>query len=345
LDFSEQETFVNYRSMIAALAAGAILASCSTSGNETSMNSAPLGSTRIAAPTRTNASSGSLYISSTNPNALVVYGGEQMKFIRLVTRGVDGPRGLAINSFKQPIVANYHNDTVAVIGSGPVRILSKGVVDPTVLGVSPANDVYVMSRNFVNIFQNAHQKGFKRIHLQASAVAFDSSNNAYIAAGAAVSVFAKGATKPTRKITQGIGLPVAVAIDKSGNLYVGNYVSTKDCGDVTEYNAATGALENTITDGVCYPISIAFDSHGNIYVANHSGSSVTVYDAGTNALKETITNGVSNPLSVLIDPSDNLYVGNYNSPGSVAIYPPDKTSPSKILAKNITLPFALAWLP
>jgi YVTN family beta-propeller protein len=96
---------------------------------------------------------------------------------------------------------------------------------------------------------------------------------------------------------------------------------------------------------VCYPISIAFDSHGNIYVANHSGSSVTVYDAGTNALKETITNGVSNPLSVLIDPSDNLYVGNYNSPGSVAIYPPDKTSPSKILAKNITLPFALAWLP
>jgi YVTN family beta-propeller protein len=299
----------------------------------------------IGAVVHKGSSSGSLYISSSNPSALVVYGGAQMKFLRLVTRGVDDPRGVAINSLNQPIVANYHNNTVAVLGSARVRILSKGVSAPTVLGVSPANDVYVMSRNFVNIFQNARQKGFKRIHLSGRAVAFDSSNNAYIAAGSAVSVFAQGATKPTRTITQGIGLPVAVAIDESGNLFVGNYVSTKDCGDVTEYNAATGALKNTITNGVCYPISLAFDSHGNIYVANHTGSSVTVYDAGTNALKETITNGVSNPLSVLIDPSDNLYVGNYNSPGSVAVYSPDKTSPSKILTKNITLPFGLAWMP
>jgi sugar lactone lactonase YvrE len=338
------EMFVNYRPIIAVLGVGITVAACNAQGSGYGNVSPAAVSNRITGTARESDSSGSLYISSENPNALVVYGGQQMKFLRLVTRGVDDPRGMAINSLNQAIVANYHNDTVAVIGSGPVRILSKGVSDPTALGVSPANDVYVMSRNFVNIFENARQKGFKRIHLQASAVAFDSFNNAYIAADGAVSVFAQGATKPKRTITEGIGIPVAVAIDTSGNLYVGNYVSTKDCGDVTEYNAATGALENTITDGVCYPISIAFDLRGNVYVANHTGSSVTVYDAGTNALKETITSGVSNPISVLVDPSGNLYVANYNSPGSVAVYQPDKTSPSKILTKYITLPFALGWM-
>jgi YVTN family beta-propeller protein len=339
-----QLTLSKYRTILVACAA--LLTSCSAAGSAPDVSVPAVTRDQVAgSASRPKTTAGSLYIVSSNPNALVVYGGDKMKYLRLITKGVDDGRGLAINSAHQAIVANYHNDTVAVIGPGPVRILSKGVVDPIALGVSPANDVYVASRNFVNIFKNARQTGFKRIHLSASAITFDSSNNAYIAAGGAVSVFAQGATKPTRTITQGIGIPVAVAIDSSGNLYVGNYVSTKDCGSVTEYNAATGALENTITDGVCYPISIAFDSHSNVYVANHTGGSVTVYDAGTNALEKTITNGVSNPISVLVDPSDNLYVANYNSPGSVAVYQPDKTSPSKILTKNITLPFALGWMP
>ena len=109
------------------------------------------------------------------------------------------------------------------------------------------------------------------------ALAFDSSDNLYVAneAGTTVSKFTPGAIKPTATLT-GLTNPMTLAFDTSGNLYVANY------GSSTVSKFATGATSPTATlTGLSDPRSLAFDPSGNLYVANWgSGSGTTVSEFG-----------------------------------------------------------------
>jgi sugar lactone lactonase YvrE len=278
-----------------------------------------------------------------------MYRGSPLKYVGAILKGISDPEGLIFNAKRQLFVANYGSNTVTVYdenGNGPLRTLSKRLKLPRWLALSSTNDLYVTAKSYVNVYLKSRQTQTKRIHTGAIAVAIDASDNLYVSGAGVVSVFAPGATKPTRTITQGLQSPTRLAIDASGNLYVANQESS-GCGDVTVYVAATGVLENTITDGICTPVSLAVDSHDNLYVGNqpdNEASSVTMYAAGTGALIETIRKGVSHPSALAIDPSDNLYVANQTTPGSVTIYPPNQTLPSQTLKKDIVYPYDLAWL-
>lgn len=331
------------------------LSACSDGARLTQMQPS-LSSPSMGASGRTNSASGSLYISSYGigaHGAVLVYGGRQLTYIRAITDGIDLPAGMAVNSRKQLLVVNNGADTVTVYnpgGSSPLHTVTRGLKDPGELAISSTNDVYVVNYWFVNIYKNGFQKRFKRIDHRAGSIAIDASDNVYLSAAGVVDVYASGAIEPTRTITQGLDFPVAMSVDKSGNLYVANYGSSKGyCGKVTIYDAATGVLKNTVTDGICSPYAFAFDAAGDLYVGNmgrpKSGkASVTIYAAGTNALKQTITKGVVAPTALAVDPSGNLYVANYADRGTVSIYPPGTTSPSKTLTKNISYPGALDWV-
>jgi 6-phosphogluconolactonase (cycloisomerase 2 family) len=289
-----------------------------------------------------------LYVSSIagEPHGtVVVFGGQPLKFLHTIGNTYQ-PEEIALNSLGELFVANYGLNSVTVYkpeGRLPLRTLTKGVVRPLALAVSHTNDVYVGSENTVSIFKNGRQNGFKRIHARTNSIAFDASNNAYIAVNGAINVYPPDGTQPVRTITETVDYPSALAVDASGNLYSGNFESNT-CGNVTVYDAATGTLENTITDGICGASAFAFDSMGNVYVANRRGA-VTVYAAGTDTLIETITKGVGNPIALAIDSSNNLYVANYANFGSISVYPLNHKSPSQVLTKDISYPRSLAWLP
>jgi sugar lactone lactonase YvrE len=147
--------------------------------------------------------------------------------------------------------------------------------------------------------------------------------------------------------------PTAVALDKSGKIYVADEGSVRrDYDSITVYpggsnaNAspmavigpsASGLGGSTDITGLNGPDGIAVDSAGEIYVANEQvGSdgkgSITIYAPGSNgkvAPVRTIrgaNTGVHNPGSLAIDAAGYLYVlnqwGGPHMRGSVTIYAP-----------------------
>ncbi|MFZ0660131.1 MAG: SBBP repeat-containing protein [Candidatus Binataceae bacterium] len=136
----------------------------------------------------------------------------------------------------------------------------------------------------------------------------------------------------------GLGGPVSIARDRSGNLYVAN----QDIDSVTIYPAgASGNVAPTATiaganTGLINPTGIALDSNSNIYVANAASleggpDSVTVFAVGSNGNvtpTATITGtatGLAYPTAITLDPSGNIYVANSGSQiggvDSITVYP------------------------
>jgi sugar lactone lactonase YvrE len=333
-----------------AVIAVAGLAACSDFVHASSVPSLYL-NTAPAGTLRHGTNLGSLYISSESPeptNGIAVYSGSPLKYTNSITKGLGEPYGIALNSRGQLFVANHGSSTVSVYNakSGKlIRTLSNRFMKvPLSLAVAPNDDVYVLSRSYVNIFKKGLQSGTKRIDVNPLAIAIDASGNAYIATANAVEIFAPGGTKPISSISQGVDVPDAMAIDSGGNLYVSNSPNS-GCGNITVYDSATGSLESTITKGVCHPGGIAFDSQSNAYVTDIAPPSVNVFSATTHKRINLISKGLSEPFAILFDPTGNLYVANLSDPGNVVVFPPGKKKPSQTLTDGVDFPYGLAWLP
>ena len=97
--------------------------------------------------------------------------------------------------------------------------------------------------------------------------------------GNTVTVYSAGGRSKLRTITTGVGYPNAIAIAKTGTVYVGNYGSPSGSitSNVAVYGANGGQPMRTITQGLLGPYAIAFGPTGKVYVANFGGPTVTVY--------------------------------------------------------------------
>jgi DNA-binding beta-propeller fold protein YncE len=79
---------------------------------------------------------------------------------------------------------------------------------------------------------------------------------------------AKHDPQPLARITQGLSLPKALAVDGAGNLYVCN-AGTRT---ITEYAPGTTMPAFTFDDGpITVPRAIAIGANGNVFVANTIG--------------------------------------------------------------------------
>lgn len=178
----------------------------------------------------------------------------------------------------------------------------------------------------------------------AGAVAFDKSGYLYaISDYFAVSVFAPKSRALVRTITDGIFEPLALAVDRSDNLYVANGHNGYDA-NIATYPPGSGTASRTITDGIYDPESLAFDSSGNLYVGNGLyADSVTVYSP-SGALLRTIADGVRDPQSIALDKRDDLFVANTEDGAgrTVTVYAPGKTRLAQTITDGIDCPQSLA---
>jgi sugar lactone lactonase YvrE len=132
----------------------------------------------------------------------------------------------------------------------------------------------------------------------AGGLAFDNSGYLYAISGYFdVAVFAPGSRSFVRTITDGVFEPLAIAVDRSGNLYVANGHNGYK-GNIAVYPPGSGTPSRTITEDIYDPESLAFDSAGNLYVGNGLyADAVTVYSPNGTLLR-TITDGVRDPQSM-----------------------------------------------
>ena len=139
----------------------------------------------------------------------------------------------------------------------------------------------------------------------------------------------------------GLALPVGIAVDSGGNIYVGNVYTTNTnrFSSITVYSAgskgdvapiAVVAGSNT---GLGYPEGIALDSRGNLYTDGYIegvGNTVDVYPAGSNgnvfpaATIAGLDTGLQFTGGIALDSGGNIYVANSgggpNDDGGVTVY-------------------------
>ena len=178
-------------------------------------------------------------------------------------------------------------------------------------------------------------------------VAVDASGNVYVAdlvankirkitSAGAVTTFAGSGTAGSTDATgtsASFKNPFGVAVDASGNVYVGDYGNHKirkitSAGVVTTFagSGTAGSTDGTGTSASFNnPIGVAVDASGNLYVAdrgNHKIRKITPAGvvttlAGSGTAGSTDATGISasfnGPYGVAVDALGNVYVADYNN--------------------------------
>jgi sugar lactone lactonase YvrE len=175
-------------------------------------------------------------------------------------------------------------------------------------------------------------------------IAVDNKGTVYVTSGATagscyVLVYPKGASTPSKQIN-GFDLPVGLAIDKSGNLYVGdalqNAVWKVPKGSTTPSKLSLSGLDD--------PVGLAIDPNNNLWVANNLNSTVLGFHLGDTSSFVTITSGLSGPYSIAFQKRGTLFVGSsLHYPGDVAGYKSGATTPFESI--SVGNPAGLAVFP
>lgn len=184
-------------------------------------------------------------------------------------------------------------------------------------------------------------------------VVTDSSGDVYVANlgsdSVGVSVFNPGSgTTPLRNITSGIHGASQLAMDRLGNLYVGNSLANPVT--ITEYAPNSSAVAKTFDyNGDSTQISgLAVDRSGNVYMGDSESSvnSVLIRFSPTSPAYGSRTVVISDGFiyATAVDPAGNAYVPLSDS-SRVFVYPPGtSTTASRTLTNGIDQPWdVVAW--
>lgn len=208
--------------------------------------------------------------------------------LRVMRRGVQyAPRPMAFDGTGNLYVGNTASIAVFAPTSRPgymkyERSITKGVERPVALAIGSSDELFVANcarcpysqpgkrKDWISVYSSGGSTPLMRFDdgadgkKQPHALAIDSTGRLYVANGGfgkagvqtgEVAVYAAGGTEPIGTITQGIDVPVALALDPSDNLYVANSYS-----DVTVYSAGGTQLLQTIKDGAKYPQTLVIAS-------------------------------------------------------------------------------------
>lgn len=149
-----------------------------------------------------------------------------------------------------------------------------------------------------------------------------------------VSVYGGRKRSLLRTITDDITSPVALAVNRTGHLYVANYIPRHD-DTVTEYGKQGRQFVKAVSH-LPFPSALALDSAGNLYALRLDA--VDVYANGKAHLMRSIH---VQGLALALDASGNLYVGTRSN--AVNVYSPRSKTPSRTISNGISSPSALAF--
>lgn len=165
-------------------------------------------------------------------------------------------------------------------------------------------------------------------------LAVDSAGNLYAAdsSGGNIWKFDSGSTRTV--FASGLSVPLAVAFDNSGYLYVaGEEVTWKFD------SSGNGTIFATnLSNGI---FSLAVDASGNVYEATYFHSKIFKFDpSGTGILFAGGGSGVNFPTGLAFDGNGNLFVVNE---GGAEIVKLDSNGNGSIFASAASVPFGLAF--
>jgi sugar lactone lactonase YvrE len=148
-------------------------------------------------------------------------------------------------------------------------------------------------------------------------LAVDSAGNVYVANTYAGAVDEWTAASQTLGPLVSLGTyPAAVAVDGSGNLYIGNLGFSAGLQKWTK----SGGVLTTLVTGLYDPTAsgVAVDSANNVYVSDTGYNLIEKYSAAGSL--STLVSGLDNPEGLAVDVAGNVYEADYYS-GKVRAWP------------------------
>ncbi|MGA7356079.1 MAG: SMP-30/gluconolactonase/LRE family protein [Candidatus Cybelea sp.] len=228
--------------------------------------------------------------------------------------------------------------------------ITTGINLPINVAVDPHGMLYVANNGNSTVTEYPFGKTSPSVTLSGTQLVFpngiavDNKGTVYVTSGATagscyVLVYPKGASTPSEEIN-GFDLPVGLAIDKGGNLYVGdalqNVVWKVPKGSTTPSKLSLSGLDD--------PVGVAIDPKNNLWVANNQNNSVLGFHLGDTSSFVTITSGLLGPYSIAFEKTGTLFVGNsLHYPGNVAGYKSGSTTPFESI--SVGNPAGLAVYP
>jgi len=210
--------------------------------------------------------------------------------VTTVTTAMVGPQGIAVDARGNLFVSDNYDGTVkevlAVGGSIPasptVKTLASGFEGPAGVALDAAGDAFVLE----NVYSYS-----------------DAPNRLYeltAASGYATAV----------QLTAGLGSATSLAVDGSGDVFVGDPVNNV----VKEVVAVSGSIPPspviaTLAQGFQRPTGVAVDGIGNVYVGDSGNVAVKqILATGGYATVDTLFSGFSSPVAVAVDADGNLFI-------------------------------------
>ena len=267
-----------------------------------------------------------------------------------LTSNTDSNGGISANSLSDPAGGVLDSNGNLYVGdTGTNRVLFYPH------GSTTATRVYGQGGSFTTAVNN--QGGISKNSLNNPyAVAVDSSDNLYVAdqVNNRVLFYPAGSTTATRVYGQGgsfttagnnqggisansLSAPYGVAVDSSGNLYVGdsgnNRVLFYQAGNTTAtrvYGQGGSFTTNSASasaNGLNGPLGLTLDSSGDLYVADELNNRVLFFPSGSTTATRVYgqngnftsslanlggnpsANSLNQPFTVALDSTGNLYVG------------------------------------
>lgn len=330
--------------------------------------------------TATNASGSAtttISIKGHGTNALYVYGQGGSFTTNSVNGGVgvcasvlNNALDIAFDASQNIYVSDYANNRALYYPAGNVLVTGDF-----------ATGLYGQIGIYTNSAINAGGSPTSQTLYYPKGVVVDSSGGLYIADyhNNRVLYYTSGSTTASRVYGQGgsfitnttgtsataLNLPIGLALDSSGNLYVsdsgnnrvlyfpaGTTTATRvygQGGSGTNFTASSATVSAT---GLSGPAGLALDSSGNLYVADYNNSRVLFFPSGSvtatrvygqagSFTTNTINNGgvsansLESPYGLLLDPSGNLYVSDYMN-HRVLFYPVGTTTATRVYGQADT---------
>lgn len=236
----------------------------------------------------------------------------------------------------------------------PLATISEGVNNPTGACVDGQGTLYITNEpsdglGWVSEYPLGKTSSSRIIRdgiKTPSFCAVDGQRNLWVTdiSGPNVTEYSYGSKKPHTVITNGLVYPLGIAIDHSGDLYVGNGFGASQQ-NVEVYSPGGRSPSRTITNGITSPCGLAVDSNGTLYVANEFQNNVEEYRRGRGAPFQTITKGIDAPAGVMVNKKGTLYVSNLGN-NTVLEFPRGSLTPSKRqISKGLYDPSGLASYP
>ena len=259
------------------------------------------GTLNIAGQTVTVTQAGSTYVAITNVTTLV-------------SSGLNGPSGLAVDSAGNIYIGDTTNNAVkqwTVINNTVNTLVTSGLYNPYGVAVDGVGNVYI-----ADFYNNAIEKwtasnsNFTTLVSSGlnnpSDVAVDNNGNVYITdtRNKAIKEWTVANSNVTTLVSSGLVFPYGVAVDVAGNVYIDDTSNNQ----VKEWTVINSNIITLVPYGpVASPRGMAVDGSGNVYIASGGNNTIKKWIAASNAVTTTAS-GLSYPRAVAVDLAYNVYI-------------------------------------